>query len=100
MGEAMMDELVASALTDPMGVQNYGGDIWWLPRSLYPARAKAQQFIAAEWGLAWTEMRIRARYMRPDPENEEQTMYENDDYYVECEKDEPGAVAVWRCEDA
>jgi hypothetical protein len=69
----------------------------WYPRESHTRTQARHHFWRstndATWDVAWTSIRVTARYLRLDPQ-----WPENEGHYVQCARDDPGATAVWRCE--
>ena len=71
--------------------------VCWLSRRLYPTREAARSFYADWCGVRWIEVKVHARHCRHDPDNPLAPEFDGE-YWAECDKDEPGAFPVWRCE--
>lgn len=86
-----------------MGVWSDGGELVWLPRSLYPKRQAAIMWAMEQWSCGFTEVRCRSRSMRYEPfvaRAPDGSVAWSEDQWYECEEDTPGAFRVWRLEGA
>jgi hypothetical protein len=82
-------------LPDPtMGIWTDGGDIVWLPLRYYPNRLGAFRFAKTEWGADPREVFVTREWMRFDG------LVDEEERWVACEGDAPGAFACWRLEAA
>ena len=77
-----------------MGIWAEDGTTVWLPRDLYPSRNQAKLFAVEHCEAVYIDVRVRARHMAISPGVD----WMVDDWWVECERDTPGAMPVWRVE--
>ena len=77
---------------DHMGAWSDGGDIVWLPRSLYPKRSGAIKWAVDEFDAMWTDVRCTTVWMRYEPEGGEDFWREVEDGFA------PDAFRAWRLE--
>jgi hypothetical protein len=85
-----------------MGVWAEDGAVVWLPRSLYPKRIEAIRWAMHEWGVTLPEVSCLSRWMRYEPlmVDDFSPGWTDDNWFSECDKDQPGACRVWRLEAA
>lgn len=82
---------------DEMGAHSDVDGCAWYPKSKFPSRGKAREMFSDFCGELFIDVRISSRFMRWAPELDPGGEY-GGEYWVECDKDAPGAFPVWRCE--
>ena len=92
-----MTAFLTPDMPDAMGAWSGDDGTAWLPRHYYPTREAARTFYSEFTGTPWIEVSVPSRFARHAPEHERAAEFDGD-YWVECDKDEPGAFRVWRCE--
>jgi hypothetical protein len=103
----MADLTVIEGLKEPdeMGVWSEAQETVWLPRSLYPARTDAIRWAIDQWSVGWLDVRCLSRWMRYEPRVVGGFTLDgrtdpgwSEDWWVECDRDDPQAFRVWRLE--
>lgn len=82
---------------DEMGAHSDDGTVW-LPRSRF-TRTEARSHYIAQFANSclWIEPRVLSRFMRHAPDADVADEFSGE-FWVECDRDAPGAFPVWRCE--
>jgi hypothetical protein len=79
------------------GVYHQTDMVCWLPRDRYTRVQARHRFWretnAAGWNVAWTSIRVVARFLHPFPHR-----HPDEGVFEQCDRETNGAVAVWRCE--
>ena len=84
-------------LPDALGCWDEDGEVAWMPRAYFSTRGRARGAYSSTTGVPFAEVRVLSRWMRHAPEHE--LAGDHDGFYwLECDRGEPGAFAVWRCE--
>lgn len=83
-------------LMPPEGAWNDQG-IAWYAREHFPKRSQAMTEYASFCGISYIEVHCYARFAVYDPTAPGASEYDGE-FWVECDKDRPGAFPVWRCE--
>jgi hypothetical protein len=88
----------APHLMDRMGAWSDNGTAWFA-REHYPTRADVRRFYISEFdpAIPYIELRVLARYARHAPDDPAAPEFDGE-FWVQCQKDEPGAFPVWRVE--
>jgi hypothetical protein len=88
----------APHLMDRMGAWSDNGTAWFA-REHYPTRADVRRFYISEFdpAIPYIELSVLARYARHAPDDPAAPEFDGE-FWVQCQKDEPGAFPVWRVE--